>query len=74
MRHRAVVNTEATRISVVLANGAAPDAVVAPAPQLVEQDGRPLYRSMKFIEYVESMLSNRLLGKTNLDCIKIQDE
>ncbi|XP_057798921.1 2-oxoglutarate-dependent dioxygenase 19-like [Salvia miltiorrhiza] len=74
VRHRAVVNTEATRISVVMANGAAPDAVVAPAPQLVEQDGRPFYRPMKFIDYVETMLSNRLLGKSNLDCIKIQDE
>ncbi|KAG6419832.1 hypothetical protein SASPL_116344 [Salvia splendens] len=74
VRHRAVVNTEATRISVVMANGAAPEAVVAPAPALVEKDGRPFYRPMKFIEYVETMLSNRLLGKSNLDCIKIQDE
>ncbi|KAH6793427.1 hypothetical protein C2S52_003904 [Perilla frutescens var. hirtella] len=74
VRHRAVVNTEKMRISVVMANGAAPDAVVAPAPQFVEQDGRPKYRAMKFIEYVETMLSNRLLGKTNLDCIKIQED
>ncbi|KAI3445769.1 hypothetical protein Pfo_002434 [Paulownia fortunei] len=74
VRHRAVVNTEATRISVVLANGAAPDAIVAPAPPLVERDGRAFYHPMKFIEYVETMLSNRLLGKTNLDCIKIQDD
>ncbi|KAL1561320.1 2-oxoglutarate-dependent dioxygenase 19-like [Salvia divinorum] len=74
VKHRAVVNTEATRISVVMANGAAPDAMVAPAAALVEQDGRPFYRPMKFIEYVETMLSNPLLGKCNLDCIKIQDD
>ncbi|XP_047981175.1 2-oxoglutarate-dependent dioxygenase 19-like [Salvia hispanica] len=74
VKHRAVVNTEETRISVVMANGAAPDAIVAPAAPLVEQDGRPLYRPMKFIEYVETMLSNPLLGKCNLDCIKIQDD
>ncbi|KAK4438130.1 2-oxoglutarate-dependent dioxygenase 19 [Sesamum alatum] len=73
VRHRAVVNSEATRISVVMANGAAPDAIVKPAEPLVEQDGRAYYRPMKFIEYVETMLSNRLQGKSNLDCIKIQD-
>ncbi|KAL2254455.1 protein DMR6-LIKE OXYGENASE 1-like [Sesamum indicum] len=72
VRHRAVVNNEATRISVVMANGAAPDAIVEPAGPLVEQDGRAYYHPMKFIEYVETMLSNRLQGKSNLDCIKIQ--
>ncbi|KAK4401840.1 2-oxoglutarate-dependent dioxygenase 19 [Sesamum angolense] len=74
VRHRAVVNNEATRISVVMANGAAPDAVVEPAGALVEQDGRAYYHPMKFIEYVETMLSNRLQGKSNLDCIKIQQQ
>ncbi|KAL0335070.1 UNVERIFIED_CONTAM: 2-oxoglutarate-dependent dioxygenase 19 [Sesamum radiatum] len=74
VRHRAVVNSEATRISVVMANGAAPDAIVRPAEPLVEQDGRPFYQPMKFIEYVETMLSNRLEGKSNLDCIKIQQD
>ncbi|KAK6156804.1 hypothetical protein DH2020_011052 [Rehmannia glutinosa] len=74
VKHRAVVNSEATRISVVMANGAAPDAVVAPAAPLVERDGRALYRPMKFIEYVETMLSNRLQGKGNLECLKIEDD
>lgn len=74
VKHRAVVNSEKTRISVVIANGAAPDAVVAPAPQLVERDGRPLYKPMKFIEYVETMLSNPLMGKSNLDCVKLNSE
>ncbi|KAL0384427.1 UNVERIFIED_CONTAM: 2-oxoglutarate-dependent dioxygenase 19 [Sesamum radiatum] len=74
VRHRAVVNSEATRISVVMANGAAPDAIVSPAEPLVKQDGRVHSQSMKFIEYVETMLSNRLEGKSNLDCVKIQQD
>lgn len=75
VKHRAVVNSEKTRISVVVANGAAPDTVVAPAPQLVERDGgRPLYKAMRFIEYVETMLSNPVMGKSNLDCVRIQNE
>lgn len=73
VKHRAVVNSEKTRISVVMANGAAPDAVVGPDPDLVERDGRALYGSMKFIDYVETMLSNKLMGKTNLECLKITD-
>ncbi|KAG8368628.1 hypothetical protein BUALT_Bualt15G0065400 [Buddleja alternifolia] len=73
VKHRAVVNDEATRISVVMVNGAAPDAIVGPAAPLVERDGRALYRPMKFIEYVEKMLSNRL-GKGNLECLEIIDE
>ncbi|KAK6136471.1 hypothetical protein DH2020_029767 [Rehmannia glutinosa] len=74
VKHRAVVNSEATRISVVMANGAAPDAIVGPAAPLVERDGRALYRPMKFIEYVETMLSNRLQGKGNLECLKIEED
>ncbi|KAK6135663.1 hypothetical protein DH2020_030600 [Rehmannia glutinosa] len=74
VKHRAVVNSEAMRISIVMANGAAPDAVVGPAAQLVERDGRALYRPMKFIEYIETMQSNRLHGKGNLECLKIQDD
>ncbi|KAL0365187.1 UNVERIFIED_CONTAM: putative 2-oxoglutarate-dependent dioxygenase SLC1 [Sesamum angustifolium] len=74
LRHRAVVNSEATRISVVMSNGAAPDAIVRPAEPLVEQDGRPFYQPMKFMEYVETMLSNRLEGTSSLDRIKIQQD
>ncbi|KAL3620962.1 hypothetical protein CASFOL_035874 [Castilleja foliolosa] len=74
VKHRAVVNSQATRISVVVANGAAPDAIVGPAAPLVERDGRALYRPMKFIEYVETMLSNRLHQKGNLECLKIEDD
>ncbi|KZV52269.1 leucoanthocyanidin dioxygenase-like [Dorcoceras hygrometricum] len=72
VKHRAVVNTEATRISVVLANGPAPEVVVSPSVELVKRDGRALYGPMKYIEYVETMLSNRYDGKGNLECLKIQ--
>ncbi|XP_075477922.1 2-oxoglutarate-dependent dioxygenase 19-like isoform X2 [Primulina tabacum] len=72
VKHRAVVNTEATRISVVLANGPAPDVIVSPSEELVKRDGRALYGPMKYIEYVETMLSNQYGGKGNLECLKIQ--
>ncbi|CAI9769213.1 unnamed protein product [Fraxinus pennsylvanica] len=73
VKHRAVVNNQSTRISVVIANGPAPDAIVGPASPLVQRDGRPLYRPLKYIEYVETQLSNTVDGKVNLDFAKIQD-
>ncbi|KAK4438131.1 putative 2-oxoglutarate-dependent dioxygenase SLC1 [Sesamum alatum] len=72
--HRAVVNNEASRISVVMANGSAPDAIVGPAEPLVERDGRAYYRPLKFLEYVENKRSYQHLGKTILDSMKIQDD
>ncbi|CAI9769206.1 unnamed protein product [Fraxinus pennsylvanica] len=73
VKHRAVVNNQATRISVVIPNGPAPEAIVGPASPLVQRDGRPLYRPFKYIEYVETQLSNTVDGKVNLDYAKIQD-
>ncbi|KAK4480631.1 hypothetical protein RD792_013709 [Penstemon davidsonii] len=57
IKHRAVVNNHSPRISIIIVNGAAPDAIVGPAAPLVERDGRALYRPMKFIESVEAMLT-----------------
>ncbi|XP_075488571.1 2-oxoglutarate-dependent dioxygenase 19-like [Primulina tabacum] len=73
VKHRAVVNTDATRISIVVANGPAPDVMVSPLAELVQRDGRTLYGPMKYIEYVETMLSKRFDGGGNLECLKIQD-
>ncbi|XP_073121398.1 2-oxoglutarate-dependent dioxygenase 19-like [Henckelia pumila] len=72
VKHRAVVNTEATRISVVIANGPAPDVIVSPSAELVKRDGRAAYGPMKYIEYVETMLSRRYDGAGNLEYLKIQ--
>ncbi|KAL0422419.1 UNVERIFIED_CONTAM: 2-oxoglutarate-dependent dioxygenase 19 [Sesamum latifolium] len=67
VKHRAVVNSEKERISIVVANGPAGEAVVGPAAPLVQKDGRPLYHSMKYVEYVESQLTNsRVDGKSFL--------
>ncbi|XP_073125354.1 2-oxoglutarate-dependent dioxygenase 19-like [Henckelia pumila] len=73
VKHRAVVNTEKVRISVVVASGPEPSVIVSPCEELVRRDGRALYGSMKFIEYVETQLSSRYDGKSNLECMKIQD-
>lgn len=68
VKHRAVVNEERERISIVVANGPSGEAVVGPVALLVEKDGRAMYRSMKYEEYVESQLTkSRVDGKSLLE-------
>ncbi|GFP86787.1 probable 2-oxoglutarate/fe(ii)-dependent dioxygenase [Phtheirospermum japonicum] len=74
VKHRAVVNSERERISLVVANGPSGDAVVGPAASLVEKDGRALYRPMEYMEYVDSQLTkSRVGGKPILEQIMIHD-
>lgn len=57
MKHRAVVNEERERISIVVANGPSGAAVVGPAAPLAEKDGGAKYHPMMYEEYVESQLT-----------------
>ncbi|GFY94934.1 hypothetical protein Acr_10g0003190 [Actinidia rufa] len=53
-RHRAVVNNNATRISIAMAHGPSIDKVVGPAPELVDMESRPSkFVPMEFKKYVE---------------------
>ncbi|XP_057812545.1 2-oxoglutarate-dependent dioxygenase 19-like [Salvia miltiorrhiza] len=68
VKHRAVVNEEKERFSIVVANGPSGEAVVGPAAALVEKDGGAKYNAMKYEEYVESQLTkSRVDGKTLLE-------
>ncbi|KAL6494583.1 hypothetical protein OROGR_031383 [Orobanche gracilis] len=75
VKHRAVVNSERERISIVVANGPSGEAIVGPIGLLVERDGRALYRPMKYIEYVESQLTkSRVDGKPILEQMMIEED
>ncbi|KAH6795134.1 hypothetical protein C2S52_005611 [Perilla frutescens var. hirtella] len=68
VKHRGVVNSEKERISIVVVNGPSRDAVIGPAAALVEKDGRAMYDSMKYEEYLESQLTkSRFGGKSMLE-------
>ncbi|XP_057830673.2 flavanone 3-dioxygenase 2 [Cryptomeria japonica] len=71
VEHRAVVNAERTRISIAAANGPALDALIFPAPQLVDETHPPLYRSMLYGEFARYLQTTELRGKDNLDLLKI---
>ncbi|KAL0320468.1 UNVERIFIED_CONTAM: hypothetical protein Sradi_5308300 [Sesamum radiatum] len=55
-------------MSIAVGNGPSREAVVGPAALLVQKDGRPLYRSMKYVEYVETQLTKTIVdGKSLLE-------
>ncbi|EXC41811.1 putative 2-oxoglutarate/Fe(II)-dependent dioxygenase [Morus notabilis] len=68
--HRAVVNNNATRISLAIANGPSLDTVVSPASELVE-NRPPAYIGLKYKEYLELQQSRNLNGKCMLDCVRL---
>jgi len=69
--HRAVVNTERTRISIAAPNGPAMDAPIFPAPQLIDEIHPPLYKSILYGEYLRHQQSTVLRGKGNLESVMI---
>ncbi|CAN0906740.1 2-oxoglutarate-dependent dioxygenase 19 [Linum grandiflorum] len=75
--HRAVVNGNATRISVAVANGPSLDAVIKPASELVDvEDGNgvchsPHYMGMRYRDYMHLQQSNQLNNKSCLDRVRL---
>lgn len=72
VEHRATLNNAVTRLSVVVTNGPALDAVVEPAHKLVSEERcPPAYMPMKYKEYLEMQQGNRIVGKTCLDRVRL---
>ncbi|KAG8368624.1 hypothetical protein BUALT_Bualt15G0064900 [Buddleja alternifolia] len=68
VKHRGVVNDTMERIEIVMTNGP-----VGPADSLVVKDGSELYRSMKYVDYIES-LATQISDKSPLEQMMIQDK
>ncbi|KAA0061143.1 protein DMR6-LIKE OXYGENASE 2-like [Cucumis melo var. makuwa] len=71
--HRAKVNDKATRISIGMAVGPSHETVVGPAPQLINEhtNNPPMFKSIKYKDYMEIMQSNQLQGKSILDRFRL---
>ncbi|KAJ1382797.1 Oxoglutarate/iron-dependent dioxygenase [Sesbania bispinosa] len=67
--HRAILNNRDTRISVVVANGPAPDKEIGPALELLEKE-KPLFKSIKYQDYYHIQQKSRLADKSGLDHIR----
>ncbi|KAI4367178.1 hypothetical protein MLD38_022944 [Melastoma candidum] len=69
--HRAKVNTEKTRISIVSSIGPSPDTFVRPIEELLEEGKEEAkYMGMKYREYFDLMYDPKLFGKSCLEYVK----
>ncbi|GLT84861.1 hypothetical protein SLE2022_030720 [Rubroshorea leprosula] len=68
--HRAVVNCSKERISIPTFYCPSPDAVIGPAPQLIDDDHPPLYRNYSYSEYYQKFWNRGLNSETCLDMFK----
>ncbi|BAT78823.1 Protein DMR6-LIKE OXYGENASE 1 [Vigna angularis] len=68
--HRAILNNEETRISVVLVNGPALGKEIGPLAELLEKE-KPLFKSMKYQDYFKFHQRTRLDDKNTLYEIRL---
>lgn len=65
--HRAVVNCEKERISIPTFYCPSPDAVIGPAPELVDKDHPAVYKPFTYQEYYEKFWNRGLATENCLD-------
>lgn len=69
--HRAVVNCDKERISIPTFYCPSPDAVIRPAPQLVDDDQNPpFYTNFTYQQYYEKFWNRGLSTESCLDIFK----
>ncbi|KAM1053468.1 hypothetical protein FF1_000957 [Malus domestica] len=68
--HRAVVNCNKERISIPTFYCPSYDAVMEPAPQLIDDHHPPLYRSFTYAEFYEKFWDRGLNTRSSLDLFK----
>ncbi|OVA19915.1 Oxoglutarate/iron-dependent dioxygenase [Macleaya cordata] len=71
--HRAVVNCEKERFSVPTFYCPSNDALIGPAPQLIDDDHPPHYRSFTYSEYYGTFWNRKLGTESTLDIFKISN-
>ncbi|KAJ7265829.1 hypothetical protein O6H91_16G029800 [Diphasiastrum complanatum] len=74
IKHRAVVNSERTRFSIVSFYGPSHDATIAPAAEVIRQqpDQKAEYREILFEDYLREFFSRGLDNKFNINSLKIK--
>ncbi|XP_038684929.1 protein DMR6-LIKE OXYGENASE 2-like [Tripterygium wilfordii] len=70
--HRAVVNCSKERISIPTFHCPSPDAVIAPAAPLIDDDHPVLYKKFTYAEYYAKFWNRGLNTETCLDAFKVE--
>ncbi|KAI4328990.1 hypothetical protein L6164_021299 [Bauhinia variegata] len=68
--HRAMVNSEKERMSIPTFYCPSPDAVIGPAPQLIDNNHPPLYNNFAYSEYYKKFWNRGLSKETCVDMFK----
>lgn len=69
--HRAVVNCKKERISIPTFYCPSPDAIIGPAPELVDEDHPAVYKNFTYSEYYDKFWNKGLATETCLDMFKV---
>jgi len=72
VEHRAITNTHSARISIPTSYGPSEDAIIAPAPSMVDEQHPAQYRGYEFREFTQLFFNKGLKGKSVLDHFKIR--
>ncbi|XP_039144557.1 protein DMR6-LIKE OXYGENASE 1-like [Dioscorea cayenensis subsp. rotundata] len=72
--HRAEVNEKSTRMSIVSLIGPSLEAIVAPAPQLVDLDHHLSFNAMRYKDFMQQQQANPLKEKSILDLLRVRDD
>ncbi|KAK7350995.1 hypothetical protein VNO77_10107 [Canavalia gladiata] len=69
--HRAILNNQDNRISLVVGNGPALDKQIGPVPELLSENEKPLFKGITFNQYFRVQQNTPLADKSTLDAIRL---
>lgn len=74
IEHRATVNSVRERLSIATFHSSRMTAVIGPSPSLINPESPALFRSEHAEKYFKNFFARKLLGKSNLDFMRINYE
>ncbi|XP_057415545.1 oxoglutarate-dependent flavonoid 7-O-demethylase 1-like [Lotus japonicus] len=74
VEHRATVNSEKERLSIVAFNNPSTESTLGPAPSLVTPTTPAVFKTIGYGEYLSGFLSQELRGKSFLNSLRIENE
>ncbi|KAJ6333747.1 hypothetical protein OIU77_009597 [Salix suchowensis] len=70
-QHRAITNSSSPRLSVATFHDPAKTAKISPASELISNSSPPMYREVKYGDYVSSWYTKGPKGKRNIDALLV---
>ncbi|XXG90542.1 hypothetical protein AAC387_Pa12g2280 [Persea americana] len=74
IEHRVMVNSVRERLPIATFHGSKMTGVIRPAPSLINPKNAALFRSVQVEKYYKDFFARKVLGKSNLDSMRINYE